>query len=76
MTTKVKLNPSQTRESMGVASVLNTHHLHEGVSKMHKNEDIVITREDQNRSGLKSTTETPMNNPSFGLGPESSEKKA
>ena len=63
----------QLRDVVGPGSVINAEG-HQGVSKAHKIEDIVITGEEKGYKRPKPTTETPMNNPGFGLGP--SEKKA
>ena len=64
----------QLRDVVGPSSVINASQ-HEGVSRAHKIEDIVITGEEKGYKRNRPAGETPpMNNPGFGLGP--SEKKA
>jgi hypothetical protein len=63
----------QLRDVVGVGSVINAEG-HQGVSKAHKIEDIIINVEEKGLVKKKSIGEAPMNNPSFGTSP--SEKKA
>lgn len=64
----------QLRDVAGPNSVINAEG-HQGVSKAHKVEDIVIKGEDQGFMKKKPIGEALMNNPSFGLS-ASEEKKA
>jgi hypothetical protein len=63
----------QLRDVVGPGSVINAEG-HEGVSKAHKIEDIVIAGEEKGYKRNKPAGKVPMNNPGFEMSP--SEKKA
>ncbi|MCX6704189.1 MAG: hypothetical protein NTZ07_01965 [Candidatus Woesebacteria bacterium] len=74
MTVQNNFAMGQLRDVAGPAGIINANK-HEGVSKAHKVEDIVITGEEKGYKRNRPIVEAPpMNNPNFGLSP--SEKKA